>query len=132
VDIRRQTQNKKGLQDALRGILDSGGDITHDRELTEALKVGDRATGTAVLSNLYAQWKDKPVEVDLATMWRALGIALDGKGVRLAEDAPLAAVRRAITAPATLKQTKSERVLPSAVFAGRSVAGSRRTTQRRA
>src|SRR6266481_5988306 len=125
VEIRKQTHNKKGLQDALRGILDAGGDITHDWELPKTLKIGDQATGTAVLSDLYAKWKDQPVQVDLASMWKELGIAADGKSVRLVEDAPLAAVRRAITAPHASKETNSETVSPSAVFAGRSVANFR-------
>jgi hypothetical protein len=126
LEIRKQTRNTKGLQDALRGILEAGGDITHDWDLAQALKTGDKATGTTVLSDLYAQWKDKPVEVDLASMWKELGVAPDGKSVRLAEDAPLAAVRRAITTPGTSKHANSERALPSAVFAGRSVATRRR------
>jgi hypothetical protein len=124
VDIRRRTENKKGLQDALRGILNAGGDITHNWELSEALKVGDRATGTTVLSDLYAKWKDAPVRVDLNALWKELGITPDGKSVRLDEDAPLAAVRRAITSPDTSKQANS-RDLPSVVFAGRSVAASK-------
>ncbi|HKC01225.1 MAG TPA: hypothetical protein VKD23_20745 [Terriglobales bacterium] len=126
LEIRKQTHNTKGLQDALRGILVAGGDISHDWELAQALKVGDKATGTTVLSDLYAKWRDKPVGVDLASMWKELGIAPDGRSVRLAEDAPLAAVRRAITAPGTSKRANSERALPSAVFAGRSVATPRR------
>lgn len=125
VEIRRRTQNKKGLQDALRGILNGGGDITHDWEVSEAFKMGDRATGTTVLSDLYAKWKDTPVQVDLGALWKELGIKPDGKSVRLAEDAPLAGVRRAITAPATFTQGDSGRILPSVVFAGRSIAGSR-------
>jgi hypothetical protein len=122
VEIRKQTHNQKGLQDALRGILEAGGDITHDWELAQALRNGDQTTGTTVLSDLYSKWKDKPVNVDLASMWKELGIAADGKSVRLAEDAPMAAMRRAITAPRASKQ--AEAVSPSAVFAGRSVAGS--------
>jgi hypothetical protein len=125
VEIRKQTHNQKGLQDALRGILEAGGDITHDWELAKALKIGDQATGTAVLSDLYAKWKDQPVQVDLASIWKELGIAADGKSVRLVEDAPLAAVRHAITAPHVSKENNSETVSPSAVFAGRSVAASR-------
>ncbi len=124
VEIRKQTHNKKGLQDALRGILDAGGDITHDWELTEAFKTGDRATGTTVLSEQYAKWRDKPAQVDLASMWKELGIAPEGKSVRLTEDAPLAGVRLAITAPETSKKSKSE-VLPSAVFAGRAIIASK-------
>jgi hypothetical protein len=125
VEIRKQTHNEKGLQDALRGILNGGGDIRHDWELAEAFKIGDGVTGAAVLNGLYARWKDQPVEVDLAAMWKELGIVGDGKSVRLVEDAPLAAVRKAITTPQASKESNSEGILPSAVFAGRSVADSR-------
>jgi hypothetical protein len=118
VEIRKQTHNKKGLQDALRGILNAGGDITHDWELIRALEIGDRVTGTTVLSEQYAKWKDQPAQVDLASMWRDLGIAAEGKNVRVTEDAPLAGVRRAIMAPEGSKQSRSE-ALPSAIFAGR-------------
>jgi hypothetical protein len=124
VEIRKQTHNKKGLQDALRGILDAGGDITHDWELTEAFKIGDRVTGTTVLSEQYAKWKDQPAQVDLASMWKELGIAAEGKSVRVTEDAPLAGVRMAITAPEASKKSDSE-ISPSAVFAGRAIAGSK-------
>lgn len=118
VEIRKQTHNKKGLQDALRGILNAGGDITHDWELIKALEIADRATGTTVLSEQYAKWKDQPAQVDLASMWKDLGIAAEGRNVRVTEDAPLAGVRRAIVAPEGLKQSRSE-VSPPAVFAGR-------------
>jgi len=121
VEIRRRTENKKGLQDALRGILTAGGDITRDWELGEAFKVGDRATGTTVLGDLYAKWKDAPVQVDLGALWKELGVTPDGKNVRLADDAPLAAVRRAITAPEGSKLASLQRGLPAVVFAGRSV-----------
>jgi hypothetical protein len=124
VEIRKQTQNKKGLQDALRGILDAGGNITHDWELTKALESGDRATATTVLTELYTNWKNKPVQVDLASMWKQLGITAEGKNVRLMDDAPLADIRRAIAAPAASTNRNSE-IVPSAVFAGRAIAGSR-------
>src|SRR5216683_1470887 len=125
VEIRKQTHNQKGLQDALRGVLNAGGDITHDWELARTLKSGDQATGTSVLSDLYAKWKDNPVQVDLASMWKELGIVVEGRSVRSVEDAPLAAVRRAITAPHPSKPTNSKAVSPSAVFAGRSITSSR-------
>src|SRR6266404_2879614 len=112
VEIRKQTHNKKGLQDALRGILAAGGDISHDWELSESLKIGDRSTGTTVLGDLYAKWKDQPVEVDLASMWKELGIVADRKSVRLVEDAPVAAVRRAITGPQVSKESNSDGTLP--------------------
>jgi len=74
------------------------------------LKIGDQATGTSVLSDLYAKWKDNPVQVDLASMWKELGIVAEGRSVRSVEDAPLAAVRRAITAPHASKPTNSKAV----------------------
>ena len=126
VEIRRQTQNKKGLQDALRGILNAGGDIRHDWPLADALKAGDEAVGVAVLSDLYAKWKDKPVDVDLAAMWTQLGIQANGRTVRLAEDAPWAAVRRAITnTDSSQRGLPATSLPPSAVFAGRAVASAR-------
>jgi hypothetical protein len=73
-----------------------------------------------VLSEQYAKWKDRPAQVDLASMWKDLGIAADGKNVRVIQDAPLADVRRAIMAPEA--PNKSSSVLPSAVFAGRASA----------
>src|SRR6202171_4637849 len=84
VEIRRQTQNKKGLQDALRGILNAGGDIRHDWPLGGALRAGDQAAGVTVLSDFFAKWKDKPVDVDLPGMWKQLGVASTGRSVRLA------------------------------------------------
>ena len=98
VEIRRQTQNAKGLQDALRGILDAGGDIREDWELRKALETGDRATGTHVLMNVYEEMKDKPVEVELDSLWKQLGVKAENGKVTLVDDAPLAGVRRAITA----------------------------------
>ena len=98
VEIRRQTQNAKGLEDALRGILDAGGDIREDWELRKALETGDRTTGTHVLMNLYEEMKDKPVEVELDSLWKQLGVKAENGKVTLVDDAPLAGVRRAITA----------------------------------
>lgn len=126
VEIRRHTQNKKGLQDALRGILNAGGDIRHDWPLVDALKAGDQAVGGTVLTDLYTKWKDKPVDVDLAAMWKQLGVESTSKTVRLAEGAPLAAVRRAITsADVSTHMQPAASLPPSAVFAGRAVASAR-------
>jgi hypothetical protein len=132
VKIREQTHNKKGLQDALRGILNAGGDIRQDWELEDALKAGDRATATSVLSDLYAKMKDRPMPVDLSTMWKQLGIESDGQTVHLIEDAPLAAIRRAITTsePAPPAHPSSSSTRPTAVYAGRSAASSKRYEKR--
>jgi hypothetical protein len=125
VEIRRQTHNQKGLQDALRGILNAGGDIRQDWNLEDALKVGDRTTGTSALTELYAKMKDQPMDVDLSAMWKQLGIENDGKTVHLNDDAPLAAIRRSITSIDAAKPAQPASSLrPSTVFAGRSVGSS--------
>ncbi len=98
VRIHEQTKNHKGLQDALRGIVAAGGTISVDWPLERALKTGDAATGTTVLTDLYNQMKDKPAPVDLPELWKRLGIERSGRTVVFHDDAPLSATRKAITA----------------------------------
>ena len=113
VQIRKQTKNKKGLEDALRGILDAGGDIREDWDIEKALKTGDHAVGLDVLEKLYKAWKDKPVQVDLRAMWKELGVDGSGVALILKEDAPLSAVRHAL-----VKGTVREKTASSAIPAG--------------
>jgi hypothetical protein len=107
VEIRKKTQNKKGLQDALRGILDAGGNITNDWDLAQAFRIGDQSTGTTVLTDLYNQMKDHPVSVDLAEKWKLLGIERNGSSVHLRDDAPGTAIRRAITGVTSQAQSST-------------------------
>lgn len=98
VRIRQQTHNQKGLQDALRGILNAGGDINQEWEIEKAFAIGDKATGTTVLTDLYREMSDNPDPVDLAALWKQLGISRDASGtIKLDLHAPLAQVRAAIT-----------------------------------
>jgi hypothetical protein len=96
VEIRRETKNRKGLEDALRGIVDAGGTIDQDWPIEKAFAAGDRATGTHVLTTMYAAWKDAPVTVDLDQLWSELGIRRAGDGVEFVPGAPEAAIREAI------------------------------------
>ena len=96
VEIRRRTQLRLGLQDALRAILRESGGLATDWPIERVLRVGDAAVGTRTLEDLYAQMKDTPVAPDLMALWRELGVEPEGAGVRLEDDAPLAPVRRAI------------------------------------
>jgi len=96
VEIRRATNNRKGLRDALRAIVAHGGTIDHDWALPKALAIGDEATGTHVLSEQYAKWKDAPMTVDLDKLWSELGIRRDGDQIEFVDDAPLAKIREAI------------------------------------
>ncbi|MBS1801790.1 MAG: hypothetical protein JST28_00405 [Acidobacteria bacterium] len=97
VAIREQTHNRKGLQDALRAIVEHGGTIDHEWDMPKALAVGDAATGTHVLTEQYAKWKDKPVTVDLGALWAELGVKFDGDQVMLVANAPRASIRERIT-----------------------------------
>jgi hypothetical protein len=97
VEIRERTDNRHGLQDALRAILAAGGSVEASWPLERALKIGDSAVGVPVLAELYEKMKANPVEFDLAKFWKALGVKGSGH-VSFDDHAPLAAVRRAITA----------------------------------
>ena len=100
VEIRQRTGNRKGLQDALRGVLAAGGNIRQDWSVQRIFEVGDQATGVPVLTGLYHRMGDAPMpgRETLEALWKALGVEVDGDGVHLDEAAPLAASRRAITA----------------------------------
>jgi len=97
VEIRKRTQNTKGLEHALRAILEAGGTIASDWSLTKALRIGDDATGVGVLSEFYEKMRAKPVAVDLQALWRQLGVEREGGRTQLSESAPLAEIRRVIT-----------------------------------
>ena len=99
IEIRRQTKNQKGLQDALRGILSAGGDIREDWELTKAFATGDRSVGVDVLLPLYDRMKDKSSPANLDSLWNELGIRKQGSAVQFDDSAPLAAIRKSITEP---------------------------------
>lgn len=108
VEIHKRTNNQKGFDDALRGILTAGGDIRHDWQLTDALRVGDEATGVSVLLPLYDKMKEQPYDVDLSAMWKELGVERTGDEVRFVDSAPLAKLRQAITFGATPRRLPAQ------------------------
>jgi hypothetical protein len=97
VEIRKETGDRKGLEDALRAIVAAGGTIDREWPLERALEIGDKETGTHVLTTMYRQWSTSPVEVDLPTLWKSLGIRSAGDTVEFDAHAPLATVRISIT-----------------------------------
>jgi len=96
VSIRESTALRFGLQDALRAVLRASGGLATDWPIERVLRTGDAAVGTRTLEELYARMKDRPEKPDLVALWRQLGVEADGDGVHFDEQAPLAAVRRAI------------------------------------
>lgn len=100
LQIRKETHNKKGLQDALRGILAARGSIAVDWPISKVIAVGDQATGTSVLADLYQKMgKQAFPPIDLDALWKQLGIRVTGGTVQFDNHAPLAAIRQAITQP---------------------------------
>jgi len=96
VEIRKQTNNRLGLEHALRAITDSGGSAASDWTAEQAIATGDRALGLQVLQSLYARMALRPGYVDLPTLWRELGVKRVGGSVVLVDNAPLSHIRRAI------------------------------------
>ena len=97
VGIHERTDNRFGLQDALRAIMRGSGGMTATWPIGRVFSVGDAATGTTVLSDLYAEMATRPRGPDLATLWKRLGIDADSGTVTLERGSDAAAVREAIT-----------------------------------
>jgi hypothetical protein len=96
IEIRKRTQNTRGLEDALRAIVRAGGTIESDWPLEDAFRLGDKATGVPVLIELYEKMKAAPAPVDLASLWKQLGVQRRNGGIHFNDGAPLAPIRRAI------------------------------------
>jgi predicted metalloprotease with PDZ domain len=100
IKIRQETANRKGLQDALQAVLAAGGTIDQDWPIEKALAVGDKATGTTVLTTLYSTMGENSKTVDLDALWKELGVGVENGVVVLDNNAPLARIRERITTPA--------------------------------
>ncbi len=98
IEIHQRTNNRYGLQDALRGIVRAGGNMEQDWPLARALKAGEEATGVPVLMELYDRMKATPITPDLPALWHQLGIRPSGNSVVFDQGAPLASVVRSIMA----------------------------------
>jgi hypothetical protein len=90
----------KSLDDALKGIVAAGGTQEVRWPIERTLAAGDAATGTQVLTQLHQKLGAAPGDVDLKKLFKQLGVALEKGRVRYDDAAPLAAARRAMTAPA--------------------------------
>jgi hypothetical protein len=98
VEIHRRTNNKFGLQDALRAIAKKG-NMLQDWPLTRALKLGDDAIGAPVLTELFDKMKDAPLDPNLPKLWQDLGVKVAGDSVNFDPNAPLASVVTSIMKP---------------------------------
>ena len=97
IEIRKRTGNKFGLQDAMRGVLAAGGNHEQDWSIERVLTTADKAVGVDVLTHLHNEMGPKPVTPDLASLWRDLGLKVQGESLTFDDAAPLAAIRKSIT-----------------------------------
>ncbi len=94
IEIRKLTDNRKSLRDALRGVLDAGLSMHADTTAMQVFEAGDRATGVAVLVPLYRKMKADPFPVDLDALWASLGVTLENQQVVYNDEAPMAHIRK--------------------------------------
>lgn len=99
LEIRKRTNGRRSLDDVVRAALAELGSVERHATVEEVLDVGDRATGTTVLHELYAARAVRASAPDLAALWSQLGVALRGGVITLDDAAPLGAMRRSMTEP---------------------------------
>ncbi len=97
IGYRRKTANRRGLQQAMRGVLRAGGDHEVEWPVGRILDVADSAVGVSVMTPLYERMRYEPVSTDLPSLWRELGVEAGPDGLRFDNGASLAAIRAAIT-----------------------------------
>jgi predicted metalloprotease with PDZ domain len=97
VEIRRLSNNRKSLRDALRGVLDAGLSM-HAARTTPAdiFAIGDRTVGVDALAPLYAKMKDRPYPVSLDWIWQSLGVSLYDGRVIYNDAAPKVDIRNSL------------------------------------
>jgi len=92
VQMLTRSARRAGLQQALQGVLAAGGHYGAAWSVERILATADAAVGQTTLTELYQRMKDSPEPAELDALWRDLGVL----GDTLNDNAPLAAVRRAI------------------------------------
>ena len=96
VEIRKLTDNRKSLRDALRGILEDGYSMQGSATPMQIFESADRAVGVEVLVPLYQQMKTDPYPVNLDKLWVELGVGFKDDAIVYDDNAPLAHIRKAL------------------------------------
>ncbi len=94
VEARRHLGTR--LEDAARAVLDAGGHSSRVWKLDRAIEVMDAALGGPVLSELRERHVERGSPVELDRLFEELGVVVTKYEVRLRDDAPLSALRRAL------------------------------------
>ena len=95
--VRERTAGRASLRDVLRAVAKAGANVCVDWPIERLLATGDAATGTQVLSEVYALRALTNAAPELAEWWKKLGVTRENGHVRWDDGAPEAAVRRAMT-----------------------------------
>jgi hypothetical protein len=97
VRLREATAGARSIRDVVTQIAARGGNGRVEWTTAQVIDEADRATGTTVMAQTYAELALAPGDVDLDALWHRLGVHRAGDHVRLDDDAPQAELRRAIT-----------------------------------
>ena len=94
--IRRDSNGQKGLEDCLAGALWAGMGGADRVPIDAYAQACDAATGTRAMGALIDRHYHNAQAVDLAKLWKELGVALVGNRIALDDTAPQARWRRMI------------------------------------
>lgn len=97
LDIREHSAGRASLQTCLRTVLRAGGNTTARWTRQHFFDACDAATGTGTMARLGERYARQASALDLAALWRDLGIVSGPAGVVFDDRARLAHLRRAIT-----------------------------------
>jgi hypothetical protein len=100
VEIRRRTEGRRALADCVKAVQAEGGVADARWALERFVRACDAGTGTQVFAELVERHVHRGLPLDLDAFWRRLGVVVGESGPGLDDAAPLAAIRRAITARA--------------------------------
>jgi hypothetical protein len=107
LEIRERSSGRLALVGALRAVLEAGGNGTACWPTERLLATADAGTGLPVLGGLYWRMGRQPMRPDLAALWRRLGVASAPFDRVFDDAAPLAELRRAITAAPAARRSPS-------------------------
>ncbi len=95
----RKRHVERGLEVGLRALREAGGNACEVWSLSDAIAAVDHALGAPTLAPIASAHAAHGSAFDLAALLADLGVTRDAEGaIQLSDSAPLAAVRRAITA----------------------------------
>ncbi|MCC6524430.1 MAG: hypothetical protein IT373_17355 [Polyangiaceae bacterium] len=87
-----------GLEVGLRAVLGAGGDASTVWSLEDVVRAVDGALGAPLLAEHTRTYAERGAPVDVDALFAALGVHVDGEQVSFDDDAPRAALRRALVA----------------------------------